>query len=186
MPTLSGQLVRLRPMEPSDTELFETLEYDDDSNRLGSAFVAVPWSRHRLSKWLEEESAKKPEGDVYRFVIETLADQTAAGIIQTNYADRRVGIFTYGLQIIPPHRRRGYGHDAVRVLLGYFFEELGYQKCNITVYDFNEASLAFHAELGFVGEGTLRRNVYTAGAFHDEVLFGLTREEFAALRALPR
>jgi len=30
-------------------------------------------------------------------------------------------------------------------------------------------------------EGRLRRNIYTDGAFHDELIFGLTREEFDEL-----
>ena len=35
-----------------------------------------------------------------------------------------------------------------------------------------------HEALGFQIEGRPRRNVFTGGAYHDEVLLGMTRDEF--------
>jgi RimJ/RimL family protein N-acetyltransferase len=46
--------------------------------------------------------------------------------------------------------------------------------------DSNEASIQLHRKLGFVEEGRRRRQVFFNGKFHDDVLFGLTREEFEA------
>jgi RimJ/RimL family protein N-acetyltransferase len=65
------------------------------------------------------------------------------------------------------------------------FEELGFQKCNISVYTFNDVSLALHETLGFVHEGKLRRTRFTGGVFHDELLLGMTREEFTRLLPQP-
>ena len=58
--------------------------------------------------------------------------------------------------------------------------ERPYQKANATVYAFNEASLALHRKLGFVDEARIRRNHFTNGEYHDELWFGMTREEFEA------
>ena len=41
-------------------------------------------------------------------------------------------------------------------------------------------SIRLHEKLGFQLEGRLRRMIYTNGQFFDELLFGLTAEEFAA------
>jgi RimJ/RimL family protein N-acetyltransferase len=39
-----------------------------------------------------------------------------------------------------------------------------------------------HAErLGCQREGHIRRHIYMDGQYHDELIFGLTREEFDAL-----
>ena len=57
--------------------------------------------------------------------------------------------------------------------------ELGYAKVNVGVYDFNEHSHAMHERLGFVQEGNLRSVVFTGGRRWDEVLYGMTADEFA-------
>lgn len=37
-----------------------------------------------------------------------------------------------------------------------------------------------HEKLGFQVEGRVRRAVFTGGALHDEILVGITAEEFLA------
>jgi RimJ/RimL family protein N-acetyltransferase len=44
----------------------------------------------------------------------------------------------------------------------------------------NEASIRLHRALGFLEEGRRRRNLFFDGQYHDDILFGLTREEFDA------
>lgn len=63
----------------------------------------------------------------------------------------------------------------------YYFHELRYQKVTAIVYSFNGRSQRLHESLGFTLEGRLRRMAYTNGTLHDELYFGLTREEFDAL-----
>ena len=71
------------------------------------------------------------------------------------------------------------------MLLRYMFGERRYQKCNVAVLDYNTASLELHAKLGFVVEGRRRRAVFMGGRHHDEVLLGLTVEEFTTAHPLP-
>jgi RimJ/RimL family protein N-acetyltransferase len=42
----------------------------------------------------------------------------------------------------------------------------------------NEASIRLHEKLGFIEEGRIRRNSFQNGQYLDDVLFGMTREEF--------
>ncbi|MBV8857405.1 MAG: GNAT family N-acetyltransferase [Acidobacteria bacterium] len=64
------------------------------------------------------------------------------------------------------------------LVLKYYFEELRYQKCLVTVHSDNPASVALHAGLGFVREGTLRRMVYTGGQFYDSHHYRILKEEW--------
>jgi RimJ/RimL family protein N-acetyltransferase len=66
----------------------------------------------------------------------------------------------------------------VVVVLRYLFGERRYQKCTVGVLDSNEASVALHCALGFAQEGRVRRVHFRAGRYHDELLFGITVEEF--------
>lgn len=175
-----GSLVRLRGIEPGDWEAFYRNDLDTEGART-SYFIPFPRSEEGTKRWTYEVSTEQPQGDRYRFGIEALDTGLLAGSLTSTNCDRRNGTFSYGIGIFPEQRRRGYAHEAILLLLHYFFAELRYQKCNITVYDFNVPSLLLHRRLGFIEEGRLRRNHFSAGVYHDEVLFGLTFDEFQAL-----
>jgi RimJ/RimL family protein N-acetyltransferase len=46
------------------------------------------------------------------------------------------------------------------------------------VFAFNEGSLILHEKLGFTQEGRLKEMIYINGKHWDEIIFGMTREEF--------
>jgi len=77
-------------------------------------------------------------------------------------------------------RRQGYASEAIRIVLRYYFFERRYQKANVSIFEFNEGSVVLHQKLGFQPEGRLRRTVFSNGRFWDELLFGITIEEFSA------
>lgn len=173
--------MRLRAVEPSDWEVFFAWNQDDDMARRLYA-VPFPQSREGVRRWAEKTATQSPENDVFHFVIEDAAGEVV-GSIATHDCDRRVGTFSYGLNVRPEHRRKGYAAEAITILLRYYFRELRYQKVNAQVYSFNEPSIHLHQKLGFQREGQLRRMVFTDSAFHDVLIFGLTVEEFEAARA---
>lgn len=171
-----GSRVRLRAVEPSDWEVFFAWNQDDDMPRRLD-YVWFPQSREAVKRWAEEAATRRPQDDAFHFVIEDHSGEVV-GSIATHDCDRRVGGFSYGLNVRSEHRRKGYAADAITVLLRYYFRELRYQKANARVYSFNEASMRLHEKLGFQREGRLRRMAYTEGRHHDVLLFGMTAEEF--------
>jgi RimJ/RimL family protein N-acetyltransferase len=181
-----GELVRLRAIEPGDWEAF--MRFDQDSDDMRSAgMLFEPRSAERYRRWAMERAEKAPDirGDDFELAIESLAEECVVGSIGTHQGDRRAGTFGCGLGVGREHQRRGYGSEAVVLLLRYMFGERRYQKCNVGVYAYNTASLRLFAKLGFVEEGRRRRAEFLAGRYHDEVLLGITVEEFAAAHGLP-
>jgi len=174
-----GKLVRLRAVEPEDWQAFYDWDQDSEAAR-ALDFVWFPGSRERHRKHAAELSVAEVKNDEMCWVIETL-DGQFAGAIDTHGCDRRVGFFQYGVAVRPEHTRRGYASEAIFLVLRHFFRELRYQKANVHVYAFNEASIELHRKLGFREEARLRRMVYTNGQFYDEFIFGLTAEEFDAV-----
>jgi RimJ/RimL family protein N-acetyltransferase len=118
------------------------------------------------------------EGDTFHWVIE---DKTGlpVGSISTHDCDPRNGTFSYGIDIDPAHRRRGYASEAVRMVCRYYFDELRYQKVTVPIHADNPASIALHEALGFQREGVHRRMIYTLGHHINVLWYGLTREEFS-------
>lgn len=133
-----------------------------------------------MRAWAEKEATRERDGDNRRLVVASTETGEIVGDIGTHDCDPIAGCLSYGITIRTEHRRKGYASEAVRLLLRFFFLERRYQKVTVTVYEFNEASIALHEGLGFQREGRLRRTVFTNGRHWDEILLGLTVEEFLA------
>ena len=172
-----GQRIRLRGIEPDDWATFQRWDQDSELARL-CYHIEFPRSAEGTKRFAAEAAVTGSKGQAYRWMIETL-DGAPAGTINTHSCDPRHGTFGYGLAIAPEHWRRGFASEAICLVLAYYFRELRYQKATAHVYAFNEASIRLHEKLGFQLEGQLRRMVFTDGAYHDELVFGVTAEEFA-------
>ncbi|WP_206061521.1 GNAT family N-acetyltransferase [Nonomuraea basaltis] len=172
-----GERVRLRAKEPEDWEAFRAFEEDSDAVRSGWR-LHPPSSTAYAKKRATEQAEEPPDLDEFSLVIATKGDDAPVGSINTHQVDRVHGTFAYGISIGTPHHRKGYASDAIVVLLRYMFFERRFQKAEAWVYSSNDASLALHRRLGFVEEGRRRRSHYANGRYHDEILFGMTVEEF--------
>jgi RimJ/RimL family protein N-acetyltransferase len=174
-----GETVRLRGVEPEDWKTFMEWNLDTESAR-SSYFIPFPQSSEDVKKYALRVSLERGENDVYSFMIENMAGEVI-GSINSHDAFRRYGTFSYGVAVRREHWGKGYAGEAIRIMLGFFFDELGYQKCNVGVYSFNAASIRLHEKLGFTLEGRQRRCVFTHGEYFDNLLFGMTVEEYREL-----
>ncbi len=178
-----GKNIRLRAIEPSDAVSFYAWDQDSDMGRYLDR-VWQPVSLELQKRWTERASAQEP-GDEFFFVIENQAGETV-GSISTHHCDRRTGVFSYGVAVQVDFQRRGYASEAIRMVLRYFFEELRYQKVNVEIHSDNPASAHLHELLGFQLEGRVRRSVYSSGLFLDNLIYGMTAEEFRGTNQTPR
>ncbi len=171
-----GDKVRLRSVRGEDWELFHENDEDTEAARL-SWRIQIPRSPEAAQRWAADLAHSTSNDDHAFFAIQNL-DGELVGSISSHSCNLRHGTFSYGLGIFRNHWRRGYAQDAIRILLRQFFEERGYRKANAMVYDFNEPSIKLHQRLGFQMEGRHRDMIFTGGEYHDEIHFGITRDEF--------
>lgn len=171
-----GERIRLRGLELEDADILHAWNDDSEMAR-GLSFLRPPSSLTGVKSWVTERIKQGAENDEIYCVIEN-RDGAFAGMINSHHCNQRVGVFQYGVAVRAGHRRNGYASEAVRMLVRYFFEELRYQKVNVVVYSYNEASIRLHERLGFQLEGRLRRTLFANGRFHDQLFYGMTREEF--------
>ncbi|MGW3348997.1 GNAT family N-acetyltransferase [Nonomuraea rubra] len=172
-----GERVRLRGREPEDWEAFHAFDEDSEAVRNGWR-LEPPRSAARARKETTEDAEKEWDLDEFSLVIASKQDDAPVGSINTHTVDRLHGTFSYGIAVGTPHHRKGYASEAIVLVLRYMFFERRFQKAEAWVYSSNEASLALHRRLGFVEEGRRRRSRYANGRYDDEVLFGMTVEEY--------
>jgi RimJ/RimL family protein N-acetyltransferase len=172
-----GQRVRLRAFEPGDAEILFLHHQDSEISRR-DAQVGWPRSLAEIRRGLE--SPGQAQRDDQDLVIETLDGQLVGGInIQSTQP--RHGTFSVGIGLAERTAwGKGYAKEAMLLALRHMFHERRYQKCNISVYAFNQRALGLYRRLGFQEEGRVRRTYFTNGEYHDEIYLGMTREEFDA------
>ncbi len=173
-----GELVRLRGVEPEDWVVFRQWDVDSEAQRAGWR-IFPPQGSEAAQAWAREASAKRPDTDEFRLVIETL-DGTPVGMLNTHNADAINRHFAYGIAIAREHWGHGFAEEALTLVFRYMFEERGYHKVNAWIYASNERSLRMHEKLGMVREGRIRETHYAGGRFEDEIWMGMTAEEFRA------
>ena len=175
----SGAKVRLRGLTEDDAASAFAASLDSPGRRMLQLGIELPTSVEALRVELEKRAGCKDVNGVVVFAIDT-HDGEKVGGISLHSRNRKNGTFGFGISIAPEHRGKGYATDAVRILLRYCFHERRFQKCNSACVETNAASIALHRRLGFVEEGRRRRQFFLNGRLVDDVLFGLTREEFDA------
>lgn len=78
----------------------------------------------------------------------------------------------------PSQRGKGYGQQAVNLLLEYAFITMGLKRIYLYVFEENQAALAIYKKAGFKIEGTLRQHVFKEGRYADILIMGLCANEY--------
>ncbi len=76
---------------------------------------------------------------------------------------------------------RGYGTEAVRLMLRYAFEDLGLHRMALRVAAYNERARRCYEKCGFRVEGVERQSFQVDGEWQDDVLMGILRDEWEAV-----
>lgn len=172
-----GKNVTLRAVELDDLDSLHRWSNDPEvQDCLGGWHF--PLSKHSLQNWIGSFQHDSPD---QRFIIEA-SDVGPVGLVtltSINWKDRN-GF--HGLLIGErQHRRRGFGADTIITIMRYAFEELGMQRLDTTIIEFNAPSLALHVDKGgWVQEGRKESAVFRRNRFWANVILGVTRDQFAA------
>lgn len=177
-----GEHIRLRPMHVDDVALWLAEERSDsEAVRMLNAGMDLPKSEQDARAFAERYAEFNHRHERIMFSIETLDGELVGGI-NIHSMNQRNGTFETGTRIYSAYRGRGYGFEAKLLVLRYAFHELRFQKYNIRCLESNQPMIDHAARLGCQPEGRIRRHNYTNGRYYDDLLFGLTREEFDALQ----
>jgi RimJ/RimL family protein N-acetyltransferase len=178
---LRGKLVNLRPIEREDLRKLQELARNVDLVVLADGhWEPLPLARleRNFERGLEQEA-------VNGFVIE--ADGKVIGSTELHHIQRRNGTSAVGISILDPdYLSRGYGRDALGLLLDWAFRIENFRRIWLDTLATNERAIRAYRACGFVEEGRWREHYYFDGAYVDGVIMGLLRTEWEARRAAER
>ena len=165
---IEGRICRLRALEPEDLDIM--YGWENDTNVWRDSGTTAPFSRHVLSRLIEEQ-----QFDIYatrqmRLVIEDVATRETVGavdIFEFDTHNRSAGV---GIIISPPFRQRGFALDALRSLERYASEILHLHQLWCSIAEDNTASLALFARAEYEQCGRRREWLLTTNGTVDEIL----------------
>ena len=73
---------------------------------------------------------------------------------------------------------KGYGSEAVRLLLHFAFDDLNLHRVYLHVFSTNAAAIRVYQKVGFMQEGILRQAAHINGQYIDVMVMGLLREDY--------
>ncbi len=171
-----GKLVRLTVVDPEkDAEFLAKWNHDSEFSRLLNDDAAYMWTPKQIKEWYEKEQKN------YDFIIRTLIDDRPIGFISLsgfNWAARHawVGIGLGEREFWG----KGYGTEAMQILLRFAFEEINLNRVNLTVFEYNLRAQKSYLKCGFVEEGRARKSMNREGERWDVVYMGILRSEWVA------
>ena len=73
---------------------------------------------------------------------------------------------------------KGYGKEAIGLLLEYAFNRLGLNKIELTVRAYNERGIRCYEQCGFKVEGVLREDFFIHGKYTDTIKMAILQSEW--------
>lgn len=173
---LTGEKVMLRAMRLDDLERLCAFNNEVEVELSGGGDPPYPQSLERLQA---EFRAKASQGgrDGAGFAIE--ADGKFIGQCALFNFDTTSRTCALGITIgDKDYWGKGFGRDAVKVLLGYAFQILNQRRVWLNVNGNNERGIRSYLACGFREEGRLRQQVWSNGQYIDLVQMGILRGEW--------
>lgn len=136
---------------------------------------------HRFMNLVNEkeymESAMK-KGDWWFTIILNESDKLigSIGLIDVNhvYGSAKVGVLIGEAE----NRGKGYGTEAMKLLVGYCFDVLNLHNIMLEVFEFNENAYKSYLKVGFKEMGRRRNAFYLNNKRHDVIYMDITREDW--------
>jgi RimJ/RimL family protein N-acetyltransferase len=161
----SGERVSLTPLRPGDSDAMFRWINDRDLVQQNAPFEPVDRASH--DEWFERIQRTD---DVEIFAIRLTEGDRLIGTCQLNEIDRDGGSCRLQIRIGEAEGQdRGYGTEAVRLLLAHAFDQLGLDRVRLDVFETNRRAIRVYEKAGFRREGVRRRDLVIDGAPVDVV-----------------
>ena len=176
-----GKLVRLTSFEPDEAaEAFSRWSRESEFMRLQDSSMAVPWSTPWVRRWMDRDLEKDGFNSI-EFAIRTLDGDRFIGSIgladiSLNNRDAYVGIGIGERS----YWGKGFGTDAMQIILRYAFNELNLHRVTLNVFEYNPRAIRSYEKAGFSHEGRMRNFLNRDGRRWDLIYMGILREEWVS------
>jgi len=172
---LQGNKVYLATLERKDCKkLYEDFEYDFDNP---SEMLNIGHSVEKSDEWFDEIQKLQGKENIRLGIFQN--DGTFIGDVALQGIDHKNRSCSIGMGMAKlENRNKGYGKQAVTLILEYGFKNLGMERITANTLEINISAQKSLEGAGFTLEGRERKAEYFGGKKYDRLNYSLLAEEY--------
>ena len=179
MPNYIGQNVMLREYRQDDFAAIRKWVNDQKTTEYLSAIFWFPQTERDTSDFLERVMRGAPNAS--HFIIANVTDESYIGQLDIFEINWKIRLGKLGMVIGSEAKRgKGYGSEALLLLLNYTFGVLGLERLELDVYAENKRAIRCYEKAGFVHEGVRRHAAMVGGRYADVVMMSVIKADWEA------
>lgn len=154
--TINGERVYLRPLNGEDAGLYYNMFFGAETRRLTGTQRHI--NKEQIAAYIERKAG---DDSGVLLLIALKENDEVIGDIAIQDMDR--GNRTANLRLAigeEQHLNRGYGREALLLMLDYGFGILNLHRIELEVYTFNSRAEHVYESVGFVREGVRRQTLF--------------------------
>ena len=174
---LQGKNVYLALLERKDCKkLWNDFEYDFEHP---TEEFNIGHSDEKADDWFDE--IQKEQGNRHVRLGIFLNDGTVIGDVALQDIDRKNRKCSVGIGIAKiENRAKGYGREAVQLMVDYGFRYLGMERITANTLEINHGAQRVIEYCGLILEGREKKAVYMNGNKYDRLCYAILKEEYFA------
>jgi RimJ/RimL family protein N-acetyltransferase len=176
---INGERIRFRAIERADLPHFVDWINDPEVRRGISSYL--PLSLVREEQWFE--AMLKSPIEEHPFAMDIREGEAwilagSVGLMHIDWISRKAEI---GIMIGEKRFwNKGYGTEAMRLILKHGFETLNMHRLYLRVFSDNPGAIRAYEKAGFVLEARMREAHFADGQYKDDLMMSILRSEWQA------
>lgn len=171
---LRSKNVYLSPIEKGDSPILYKWINEREQVHNNAPFKPVHSNQHEA--WLKDIQKRN---DIVVFGIRLLETNHLIGTCQLHSIHPINQCAELQIRVGEPSERgKGYGTEAIHLLLKFAFMDLNLNRVYLHVFNSNTVAIRVYEKTGFKIEGKLRQATFVNGKFEDLLVMGFLREEY--------
>jgi len=173
-PFIVGDKIYLRAVDVDDVDNFVTWLNDEEVRQYLS--MTLPFNKTREKEFVD--GLYKDDNNIILGIVlkenNSLIGNIGLHKISSTHRNAELGIF------IGDKRQwsKGYGTEAMKLVINYGFDQLNLHRIYLTVFDFNVRAMKTYEKVGFKKEGAYREHFYRNGKYCDVYCMGILKSEW--------
>ena len=176
---LEGKNANLRVIEKEDLPLF--VEWINDPKVFGEYNPL-----HQISRTETEKQSEKGNPEEQEFIIEKTDGSKIGYMCHFTLIHPAGKHLEIGYFLIPSERGKGYGTEALEIMVDYLFLSKEVMRIQVQTDVRNTISQKVIEKVGFKREGTLRKDFFMRGQMVDAHIYSILREEWKEPKILTK
>ena len=174
--TLQTDLVKLRPLEPTDLNFLRQVENNPEFWTISQ--TVQPFSDYTLAQYIEQAHQDIYEAKQQRWVICDAVEGRCIGFIDLFDFDARNSRVGLGI-VIAAQQDRGkqYGNDALNLMIHYVFHHLSLRQIFVNILVENTPSIGLFSKFGFELAGVKKDWIKEGNQFKNEAMYQLIQPQ---------